>query len=46
VSFGNMAQDGVAPIWNNQAYHTFRARLDSDDAPDICKGCAVYNGTF
>jgi radical SAM protein with 4Fe4S-binding SPASM domain len=46
VSFGNMARDGVAPIWNNGAYQAFRARLDSDDAPEICKGCAVYNGTF
>lgn len=24
----------------------FRSRLASDDPPDICKGCAVYQGHF
>lgn len=46
INFGNMAQDGVEAIWNNEAYDAFRARLDGDEPPDICKSCAVYAGTF
>jgi MoaA/NifB/PqqE/SkfB family radical SAM enzyme len=46
LNFGNMAQEGVVRVWNSAEYNAFRARLDSDDPPDICRGCAVYNGTF
>jgi MoaA/NifB/PqqE/SkfB family radical SAM enzyme len=31
---------------NSEAYNAFRSRLVSADPPDICKGCAVYNGHF
>ena len=46
INFGNMASEGVEPIWNNAAYHAFRARLEGDNPPDICKSCAVYAGNF
>jgi MoaA/NifB/PqqE/SkfB family radical SAM enzyme len=46
ASLGDMARDGVAPVWEGAAYATFRARLDSDDPPDICRSCALYAGTF
>ena len=46
ASFGNMSREGVAAVWNNGLYRAFRERLDSDEPPDICKGCAVYRGTF
>jgi radical SAM protein with 4Fe4S-binding SPASM domain len=46
INFGNMAKNGVEAIWNNDAYEAFRARLDSNHPPEICKSCAVYNGTF
>jgi radical SAM protein with 4Fe4S-binding SPASM domain len=46
LSFGNVARDGVIKVWNSEAYEAFRTRLDSDDPPEICKGCAVYNGIF
>ena len=45
-SFGNMAQEGVAAVWQSEAYEAFRERLDSDEPPQICRGCAIYNGTF
>jgi radical SAM protein with 4Fe4S-binding SPASM domain len=44
--FGNMAKEGVVRVWNSDEYHDFRRRLESGDPPDICRGCAVYNGTF
>jgi radical SAM protein with 4Fe4S-binding SPASM domain len=46
INFGNMARDGVADVWSNDAYDEFRRRLDSGDPPEICRTCAVYNGTF
>jgi radical SAM protein with 4Fe4S-binding SPASM domain len=46
INFGSMAKDGVAGVWSNEAYTEFRRRLASDDPPEICRSCAVYNGTF
>jgi radical SAM protein with 4Fe4S-binding SPASM domain len=46
ASFGSMTREGVAQVWNNAAYRNFRARLQSDNPPDVCRGCAVYHGKF
>ncbi|MFN2643954.1 MAG: radical SAM protein [Burkholderiales bacterium] len=46
LNFGNVVHEGVAAVWDNEAYNAFRARLASEDPPQICRGCAVYNGTF
>jgi radical SAM protein with 4Fe4S-binding SPASM domain len=46
ANFGNVVDKGVVPIWNGDAYEQFRARLDSDEPPEICRSCAVYLGTF
>jgi radical SAM protein with 4Fe4S-binding SPASM domain len=46
MNFGNMGRDGVVRIWNSAEYRAFREQLDSDDPPEICRGCAVYQGTF
>ncbi len=46
ATLGNMATDGVAAVWNGDAYATFRARLASDDPPEICRSCALYAGVF
>lgn len=46
VNFGNMAISGVARVWQGEAYQAFRSRLASGDAPQICRGCAVYAGRF
>jgi len=46
ISFGNMAEEGVAAVWNNKGYTDFRAALSSDKPPGVCSSCAVYSGTF
>jgi MoaA/NifB/PqqE/SkfB family radical SAM enzyme len=46
AQLGDMAADGVAPVWHGDAYTTFRARLASPDPPSVCAGCAIYRGTF
>jgi MoaA/NifB/PqqE/SkfB family radical SAM enzyme len=46
MNFGSMAEAGVEAIWNGDGYRTFRARLASDEPPEICRSCAIYSGTF
>jgi hypothetical protein len=46
IHFGDMAREGVANIWNNEAYTRFREQLDSDAPPEVCRSCALYAGTF
>jgi radical SAM protein with 4Fe4S-binding SPASM domain len=46
IHFGDMAQDGVAQVWNNQAYSAFREQLASTTPPDVCRSCAIYAGNF
>lgn len=45
-NFGNMVERGAAEVWNDPEFEAFREQLDSDDPPDICRSCAVYNGIF
>jgi radical SAM protein with 4Fe4S-binding SPASM domain len=45
-SFGNMAEEGVDPIWNGAAYNRFREQLSSEEPPAICRTCSVYQRTF
>src|SRR5207248_10685653 len=46
INFGSMVERGVREVWNDEAYQAFRDQLDSDVPPEICRSCAVYNGTF
>jgi radical SAM protein with 4Fe4S-binding SPASM domain len=46
IHFGDMNKDGVAKVWNNEAYERFREQLDSDTPPEVCRSCALYAGTF
>jgi radical SAM protein with 4Fe4S-binding SPASM domain len=46
IHFGDMAKDGVARVWNNEAYGSFRDQLSSSTPPQVCRSCAVYRGTF
>jgi radical SAM protein with 4Fe4S-binding SPASM domain len=45
-NFGNMASQGVAKIWSSDEYRKFREQLLTDTPPEICSGCAVYQGRF
>ncbi|HEX7079859.1 MAG TPA: radical SAM protein [Gammaproteobacteria bacterium] len=46
MSLGDIAASGTDAVWNGPAYRAFRARLVSDDPPDICRSCSLYHGTF
>jgi hypothetical protein len=41
-----MAEKGVAAVWNGEAFEDFRARLASDEPPEVCQSCSLYHGTF
>jgi MoaA/NifB/PqqE/SkfB family radical SAM enzyme len=46
ANMGDMAADGVAAVWKGETYEAFRAKLASDEPPDICRSCALYTGIF
>jgi radical SAM protein with 4Fe4S-binding SPASM domain len=45
-NFGNMADRGVDSVWNGAAYERFREQLSSEEPPEICRTCSVYQRTF
>jgi radical SAM protein with 4Fe4S-binding SPASM domain len=46
VRLGDLNQATFPEIWAGPAYRDFRRRMRSDDPPDVCRGCALYQGTF
>ena len=46
VALGDLTRTGFAEIWYGDAYREFRARLNSADPPDVCRGCSLYRHTF
>lgn len=38
---GNLFQDDVLTIWNNEAYQEFRRKMVSADIPEECKTCVA-----
>ncbi len=46
INFGNLAEHGVAAIWNGPDYQRFRSQLASESPPEVCRSCSVYNRTF
>ena len=43
---GDVADGDFAAVWTNEAYRDFRARLLTDDPPDVCAGCSMYRHVF
>ena len=43
---GDAKADGFAAVWSNEAYRDFRARLLTDDPPEVCAGCSLYRHVF
>lgn len=46
INLGNLAERGAAAIWNGPEYQEFRSQLASDNPPEVCRSCSVYNRTF
>jgi radical SAM protein with 4Fe4S-binding SPASM domain len=45
-NFGSMVDRGVSQIWNGPGYEQFRDQLSSEEPPEICRTCSVYQQTF
>jgi radical SAM protein with 4Fe4S-binding SPASM domain len=43
-AFGNLLEQNLADIWNNEKYRHFRKRLNNGHLPYICRNCAVISG--
>jgi radical SAM protein with 4Fe4S-binding SPASM domain len=46
VALGDLSTQRFPEIWHGEAYREFRRRLAGDRPPDVCAGCALYQGTF
>lgn len=46
VALGRLSEQSFPDIWAGPAYREFRRRLAGDEPPDVCRGCALYHGTF
>jgi len=49
ASFGNVFDDegdGLRRRWHSAEANAFRRALASDSPPEVCRGCALYRGTF
>jgi MoaA/NifB/PqqE/SkfB family radical SAM enzyme len=38
--------EGIMRVWQGVRAREFRAALDSERPPAVCRGCALYHGTF
>jgi MoaA/NifB/PqqE/SkfB family radical SAM enzyme len=46
LNFGNALELGAERVWNGTGMDEFRRQLASDEPPEICRSCAMYQGTF
>jgi radical SAM protein with 4Fe4S-binding SPASM domain len=46
ISLGDVNETPFGEIWGGDAYGDFRARLESDEPPDVCRGCSLYRRVF
>jgi radical SAM protein with 4Fe4S-binding SPASM domain len=46
VSLGRLTEQSFPEIWAGPAYQDFRQRLRGPEPPEVCRGCALYQGTF
>ncbi len=46
IALGRLGEQSFPEIWHGEAYIQFRKKLASDDPPEVCRGCALYQRTF
>jgi radical SAM protein with 4Fe4S-binding SPASM domain len=46
ATLGQLNSASFPAVWSGGAYRAFRARLLTDDPPEVCRGCALYRGVF
>ena len=43
---GDAKKDGFATVWESDEYRQFRAKLLTEEPPDVCAGCSMYRHVF
>ena len=43
---GDASAEGLAAVWASDEYREFRAKLLTDEPPDVCAGCSMYRHVF
>ena len=43
---GDAKAEGFAAVWASERYRDFRAKLLTDEPPDVCVGCSMYRHVF
>ncbi len=43
---GDLRHGDFGDVWHNATYRAFRARLLTDEPPDVCQGCSMYRRVF
>ena len=43
---GDAKEEGFAAVWRSERYRDFRAKLLTDEPPDVCVGCSMYRHVF
>jgi radical SAM protein with 4Fe4S-binding SPASM domain len=46
VFLGRLDERSFGEIWAGPRYQEFRRRLRDGDPPEVCRGCALYQGVF
>lgn len=46
VCVGSARDASLAEVWNGPGYTEFRRQLASNDPPEICRSCELYQGVF
>ncbi len=46
INMGLVMGDNLEEIWNGEAYTRFREQLASNQPPELCRYCSIYNGVF
>lgn len=46
ATLGRLGRESLAEVWRGQSYRDFRAKLLTDDPPDVCRGCSLLRRVF
>ena len=46
INMGLIMGDNLEEIWNGEAFEQFREQLASNQPPELCRYCSIYNGVF
>ncbi|MEV0268367.1 SPASM domain-containing protein [Hamadaea sp. NPDC050747] len=46
VHLGDLTEQTFPEIWHGEAYQEFRRQLTTEEPPEVCRGCSLYQSTF